>query len=78
MTTEQRQHCINAVSVLRAQVEVIERQELPMALSKAEVCKASGWSWLESYFTGYANDLTRQLTIMRGMIDRYIDDLAAR
>lgn len=78
MSTEQRQHCINAVSVLRAQVDIIEGKELPMALSKVAVCKEAGWTWLESYFTGYANDLQRQLTIMQQMIDNHIDALAAR
>lgn len=61
------------ISVLRAQVDIINNKELPMARSKAEVCRASGWSWLESYFTSYANRLELEMQQMQVIIDRQID-----
>lgn len=66
------------INVLRAQVDVIEQKELPMARSKADVCRASGWSWLESYFTSVGNRLELEMAQMRVIIDRQIDENARR
>jgi hypothetical protein len=69
---------VQVINVLRAQVEIIEGKELPMARSKADVCRASGWSWLESYFTSYANRLEYEMQQMKIIIDRQLDANAAR
>lgn len=68
----------NMISILRAQIDIIENRELPMARSKADVCRASGWAWLESYFTSYGNRLEQELEQMRIVIDREIDANIAR
>lgn len=66
------------ISVLRAQIDVIETKELPMTRSKIEVCRAAGWGWLESYFYSQANHLEHELETMKQLIDRQIDVAAAR
>jgi len=72
------QNTAQVINVLRAQVDVIENRELPMALSKIDVCRAAGWAWLESYFTSYAQRLQHELEQMQIIIDRQIDANAAR
>lgn len=72
--TEQGQ----AISVLRAQIEIITDKELPMARQKSALCKRHGWAWLESYFAGYANRLEQELEQMQIAIDRQIDAAARK
>lgn len=66
------------ISVLRAQIELVEDKELPMARQKQALCKAHEWGWLESYFAGYANRLELELEQMKICIDRQIDAAARK
>lgn len=78
MIAEQRPDPIQVISVLRAQVDIIQNKELPMTRAKVDVCRASGWGWLESYFWSQVNRLELELEAMQTVIDRQIDANAAR
>lgn len=66
------------VSVLRAQVEIIQGKELPMAKSKQEVCREAGWAFLESFFAGEANRLETEMRGLQQLIDSELTKAAAR
>lgn len=76
MKAIEREKRITRIKIARAQIALIESDDLPKTRSKAENCEENGWDWLAVMFRRFELQLKGELLRLRADIDAHLDELA--